>query len=217
MSAVASFEERAAFDAECEAARATLEAAAGEPDVASRPGLGEWGLPRLVGHLVGVTRRAADRLALGAPDAARAEIDRAGYYTRHMALEAAGAFTPAADPDLTDPAAWPSEFASARQATAQALDDAGDPDTALVDSPNGAMTVREYTATRVLEVCVHHLDVRVALDLPPAPTPQAGTVTQELLERLLDGPRPRNLGRTRFIRAATGRGGYDDPRFPVLV
>jgi hypothetical protein len=37
-----------------------------------------------------------------------------------------------------------------------------------------------------------------------------------LLEGLLGAPKPRNFGRARFIKAATGRITTDDPRFPVL-
>jgi hypothetical protein len=78
------------------------------------------------------------------------------------------------------------------------------------------MRLGDYLATRVVELVVHHLDVRAALDLPPAPTPAAGRLTMEVLEGLLGTPRPRNLGRTRFILAATGRITVDDDRFPVL-
>ncbi len=78
------------------------------------------------------------------------------------------------------------------------------------------MRLDDYTATRVLELVVHHMDLRRALDLPPAPTPAAGLLTMRLLEGLLGSPRPHNLGRTRFILTATGRIPSDDPRFPVL-
>jgi len=65
-------------------------------------------------------------------------------------------------------------------------------------------------------VAVHHLDVRIALDLPPVATPAAARMTMAGLEALLGESRPRNMGRTRFLLAATGRQETEDPRFPVL-
>lgn len=211
---MSSWPERDAFVEESRAAEATLADAAEMPDAADRPGLGEWSLPRLVGHLVSVAERVGQRLSLPPAEADRAEVDRAGFYVRHMATVASGTYQPIDEPVLDDPAAWGEEFARAWQKTAEVLERT-DPGR-LVDTTYGIMAAREYLATRVLEVCVHHLDVRVALDRPPEPTPAAAQITQDLLERLLSGDRPRNLGRTRFIRAATGRGGYDDVRFPVL-
>ncbi len=80
----------------------------------------------------------------------------------------------------------------------------------------GPIRLDDYLSTRVVELVVHHLDLRAALDLPPAATPAAARMTMATLEALLGGPRPRNLGRTRFILAATGRIDSDDPRLPVL-
>lgn len=207
--------ERQAFIDECQAVQATLADAATEPDAAERPGLGEWSLPRLVGHLVAVAERVGQRTSLPAPEEDRAEIDRVGFYVRHMATVESGTYRPIEEAELPDPATWEGAFARAWQGSDAVLERTA-PD-ALVSTTYGVMPVREYVATRVLEVCVHHLDVRVALDRPPEATPTAAQLTQDLLERLLPGSRPRNLGRTRFIRAATGRGGYHDERFPVLV
>lgn len=207
--------EHQAFVDECRAVEATLADAAEMPDAADRPGLGEWPLPRLVGHLLGVAERVGQRLSLPPAEADRAEIDRVGFYVRHMACVEAGTYQPIDEPVLDDPRTWGEEFGRAWQKSAQVLERV-DPER-LVNTTYGIMAVREYVATRVLELCVHHLDVRVALDRSPEATPTAGQLTQDLLERLLSGDRPRNLGRTRFIRAATGRGGYDDERFPVLV
>jgi hypothetical protein len=212
---VHTWSERQAFIDECEALEATLASAVDQPDAATRAGIGEWSLPRLVGHLVGVAQRVGQRPTLPAPEQQRAEINRVGFYVRHMATVESGTYRPIDEPALPDPATWSEQLGQAWHDSDAVLGDT-DPD-ALVSTTHGAMAVREYVATRVVEVCVHHLDVRVALDRPPEATPTAGQLTQDLLERLLAGPRPRNLGRTRFIRAATGRGGYDDPRFPVLV
>lgn len=207
--------ERQALIDECRAVEATLADAAAESDAATRPGIGEWSLPRLVGHLIGVAQRVGQRPSLPAPEEGRAEIDRVGFYVRHMATVESGTYRPIDEPSFPDPATWSDEFGRAWRTSDEVLERT-DPD-ALVPTTYGVMLVREYVATRVLEVCVHHLDVRVALDRSPEATPTAAQLTQELLERLLPGPRPRNLGRTRFIRAATGRGGYDDERFPVLM
>lgn len=207
--------ERQAFIDECRAAEATLADAATQPDAAERTGIGEWSLPRLVGHLIGVAQRVGQRPSLPTPEEDRAEIDRVGFYVRHMATVEAGTYRPIDEPSFDDPTTWGEEFARAWRGSDAVLQRT-DPD-ALVPTTYGVMVAREYVATRVLEVCVHHLDVRVALDRAPEATPSAAQLTQDLLERLLPGPRPGNLGRTRFIRAATGRGGYDDERFPVLV
>jgi hypothetical protein len=114
-----------------------------------------------------------------------------------------------------DPTGIPEAFAAAWRRSA-AVVAARAPDQPIA-TLRGAMRTDEYLATRVLEVVVHHLDVRAAVDLPPTTTPHAGRIVMSMLEGLLGGPRPRNLGRNRFIMAATGRVEVDDPRFPVLT
>ncbi|MGI8575941.1 MAG: hypothetical protein ACR2MA_11535 [Egibacteraceae bacterium] len=68
----------------------------------------------------------------------------------------------------------------------------------------------------MLEVVVHHLDIARALGRPPQAAPAAGRIAADVLEGLLDDPRPRNLGRTRFLLTATGSIASDDPRMLVL-
>lgn len=195
--------ELAAFREECEVAEETL-GAARDADP-SRPGLGEWSLGRLAGHLVGVAGR-LDHLAGGEPPAGPPRVDRHGYFAAQPAW--------AVEDPVLPPGEWAPRFAGAWRASDRRFEAMGP--AALVASPCGAITAVEYLATRVLEVVVHHMDVCAALDRPRVTTPAAGRLTLALLDGLLDGPRPRNFGRTRFILAATGRIRVADPRFPVM-
>lgn len=180
-------------------------------DAWPRAALGDWNLAQLVYHLV----RQADRL-----DAYRTRplsgdapaVDRVEYCRRAAALRtdvSARAIDGAA---ATDPTALPDLFSDAWR---RSMETVGEPDT-LLETVHGPMRTDEYAATRVLELVVHHIDVRRALDLPPDSDPVAARLVTDLLEDLLDGPRPRNLGRTRFILVATGRLQHDDPRFPLV-
>jgi uncharacterized protein (TIGR03083 family) len=177
----------------------------------ARPGLGEWTLAELVVHLT----RQADRLAAYRErplSGNRAAADRYTYYRTaagmatdiaQRARDAAAQMAPASLPDV---------FAAAWRRSAAAITT---PDT-LIETVMGPMRTADYAATRVVELVVHHMDVRRALDLPPGADAMAGRVVSDVLEHMLEGDRPRNLGRTRFILAATGRIPHDDPRFPVL-
>jgi uncharacterized protein (TIGR03083 family) len=213
--------ELSAFVEECRAADRTL---AGVPDEAwRRAALGEWTLAELVAHLA----RGANRIAayLGAEPGAEAPVcDRVGYFRATTepsgtdpaaaADRAAVAARARAEAATVDPADLPARFAAGWRASAEAA--GREPASRLIATIVGPMRLDEYLATRVLEVVVHHGDVRAALDLPPVATPLAGRLTMELLEGLLGGPRPRAMGRARFIAAATGRLAVDDPRFPIL-
>ncbi|MEX0659059.1 MAG: maleylpyruvate isomerase N-terminal domain-containing protein [Egibacteraceae bacterium] len=205
-------EELDAFEAEAQAIEATL---GGMPaDAWPRPGLGEWSVAELVAHLVRTATR-VDAYHGVEVDAHRPDVDRVEYF--RVDLEAAApaiaqrARGEAAD---VDPCTLARRFADGwRASAARAGGLAADH---LLATPHGAMRLDAYLATRVLELVVHHGDLRAALDQPPASTPDAQWLTMHLLEALLGSPRPRNMGRDRFIRAATGRITVDDPRFPVL-
>lgn len=205
--------ELAAFREECEAAEATLRHV--PPQAWDRPALGEWSLAELVAHLT----RGADRLAASAerpPEGDAPACDRIGYWRVDLGAAAADVARRARETAAgVEPATWPDRFGAAWRASVDAFAAVGAD--GLVPTRRGPMHAVEYLATRVLEVCVHHGDVRAALDLPPAGTIEAERITQAILEGLLDGPRPRNLGRRRFIEVATGRRAFDDPRFPVLT
>ena len=205
--------ELAAFVAEAARVDATL---AEVPDDAwHAPALGEWSTAELAAHLV----RAADRVDAYldlSVEGGTAACDRFGYWRggdlvaeapsiAARAREAAAA-TPPEELVATFRRAW---RRSAERAEALGPDH-------LLATIRGPMALDEYLATRVLELVVHHLDLRRALDLPPAPDPEAARLVASDLEGLLGSPRPRNLGRDRFLLVATGRLPSDDPRFPVL-
>lgn len=204
--------ELAAFTAECRAIETTL--AGIGPASWSRSALGEWNLHELVAHLVGGAARLAEYAAQPVGGEAPA-CDRVGYFRMDLEAAAPAVAQRARQRAAELPAGQLHEsFGRAWRASAELVATQGGD--ALVATLRGPMRMDEYLATRVLEVCVHHLDVRRALDLPPAATPEASSLVLDILEGLLEGPRPRNLGRMRFILAATGRVDADDPRFPLL-
>jgi uncharacterized protein (TIGR03083 family) len=206
------FAELASFTAECTAIDATL--AEVPPDAWDRPALGEWTLHELAAHLVGGAARLHEYAAED-PGPTAPACDRVGYFAFDLAAEAPAVAERARRRAAQVPAdEIPTAFREAWRTSAAKAADLG-PD-ALMKTLRGPMRVREYLATRVLEMVVHHMDVRSALDLPQASTPDAARLVMELLEGLLGEPRPRNLGRTRFIQVATGRVASDDGRFPVL-
>jgi len=197
-----------AFRAECAAVDATL---GGVPsDAWTRTALGSWTLAELVAHLI----RQVTRLTAYADEPVQDEapaVDRFGYYRYDHAAMAPGVAARAVqEARKVDAETLPALFAESWR-------DAADlPGDRLITTIRGALRADEYLATRVLEVTIHHLDLRAALDLPPKPTPEAGALVMALLEGMLDGPRPRNLGRVRFLLTASGRIPSDDPRFPLV-
>lgn len=204
--------ELTAFRAECAAVDTTLAEVAGP--TWGQPALGSWTVAELVAHLIRqVTRLAAyadQPVEVEAPD-----LDRFGYYRYDHAAEAPGVAARAVEEARkVDAETLPALFAESWRDEADLAADL--PADRLVPTFRGALRADEYLATRVLEVTVHHLDLRAALDLPPTPTPEAGALVMALLEGMLDGPRPRNLGRVRFVLTATGRIPSDDPRFPLV-
>ena len=84
------------------------------------------------------------------------------------------------------------------------------------------MRLDEWVPTRTVEAVVHGLDLTDALDRDPVATPAGVAATAAILEELLArrtvAGRPDDLsGDLEFIRAASGRGPHDDPRFPLIV
>jgi uncharacterized protein (TIGR03083 family) len=206
--------ELSAFAAECESVEATLVSVPAE--AWAQPALGEWTLAELTAHLIGAAAKIAEYAEQPVPAEAQPVCDRVGYWRFELSAEApaiaARARERAASLEVGSMAV---AFSTAWRASANTVLERGLD--SLISTLRGPMQLREYLATRVLEVCVHHMDVRAALDQPPAATPEAGRITMAILEGLLGDRRPRNYGRTRFILAATGRTSSDDPRFPVLV
>ena len=200
-----------ALRAECERIEAALRAVPG--DAWERPGLGEWSVRELAAHLIrGMARIGAylDEPVDGPP-----RKDRVSYF-RYDAAATAGAVAARAREEARalSPERVAESFGEAWRASAARAD--GLPGGHVMATIFGPMHLQEYAATRVLEAVVHHMDLRRALDLPADPDPEAADITLEILEGLLEGPRPRNLGRDRFILTATGRIASDDPRFPVM-
>jgi uncharacterized protein (TIGR03083 family) len=206
------YPELSAFVEECHAVDTTLASVgAGDWD---RPGLGEWSIAELVAHLIrAVTRIDAYREA----DATGPVIhDRVSYFQFDMAAAAPAIAQRARDEALAvPPSALPARFANGWRASARWA--AALPGAHVIATARGPMRLDEYVATRVLEVVVHHMDLRSALAMPPGATPAAGRLTMAILEGMLGAPRPRNLGRTRFILTTTGRLPSDDRRFPLLT
>ena len=205
------FEEIEAFAEECAAIDATL--ADIDAEAWSRPALGSWNLAELVTHMLRGASRITEYLPLPVDD--QPLIDRVAYWRYDARAEAPAIAKRAVEESARyQPTELPGHFAVAWRASVAAANDHGAAQT--LPTFMGPMRLDEYTATRVLEMVIHHLDVRIALDLPPVATPAAARMTMAGLEALLGEPRPRNMGRTRFLLAATGRQETDDPRFPVL-
>lgn len=206
---------RQAFAAESQLVTDTLAAVPGE--AWERRALGQWTLRELVAHLFRAVTRVEAYLDQPVPhigpDVTLA--DRVEYFRFDLAAEAP-AVAERARKDAVDlvPERAAADFDQAWRTCHARI--AALPADHVTVTLRGPMLLNEYLATRVLELVVHHMDVRAALDLPPQSDPGAARLTMALLEGLLGGPRPRNLGRTRFILAATGRVEADDPRLPVL-
>ncbi|MDQ3709156.1 MAG: maleylpyruvate isomerase N-terminal domain-containing protein [Actinomycetota bacterium] len=200
-----------AFVEECQALDDTL---AGVPAEAwTRQALGSWDVAQLVAHLV----RAATRVATYLDTEVHGDpvVDRVSYWRYDHAAEAPEIARRAAlQAAKVDAETLPALFTEGWRSSAERAAEVGD--SHVLQTIMGPMRLDEYLATRVLELVVHHTDLRAALDLPAVSTIAAARITMDVLEALLGGPRPRNLGRARFIQVATGRSPSDDPRFPVL-
>jgi uncharacterized protein (TIGR03083 family) len=205
------FPELAAFVEECTAADRTLTLVTAEDW--GRHGLGEWTIAELVAHLVrGATRIGA---YLDLDPGGEPVWDRMSYFKFDASrVSPAVAERARQEAAAVDPNELPARFAAGWRASVERA--AVLPPQHVIATVRGPMRLDEYTATRVVEMVVHHMDLRMAIDQPPGPTPAAGRLTMSVLEALLGSRRPRNLGRTRFILAATGRLASTDDRFPVL-
>lgn len=178
------------------------------------PGLGEWSVAELVAHLV----RAADRIThyLDQPVEGDTPVcDRVDYFRfDHRGAAPGVADRSRQDAERIGTAALPATFGAAWTDTAAAL--RREPADRLLTTFMGPMTLEEYSATRVLELVVHGLDLCRALDLPERTDPAALAMTEDILRALLDGDGPEGLEGAAFVMAATGRDPHPDPRLPVL-
>lgn len=184
-------------------------------DVGRPTRLPDWNVQQLVAHLV----RGVDRIRayLAAPIPPEAETSWLEYWGRTR--------------DLADPASIARrarEFAEGindrpirevwRTTWRRNLDEAAacGPER-LLKPPFGAMRLDHYLTTRVLEVTVHGLDLRAALELEEVATPFGLEATAAVLDGLLGGERPEGLEGVDYVLAATGRAPHDDPRLPVIT
>jgi uncharacterized protein (TIGR03083 family) len=91
---------------------------------------------------------------------------------------------------------------------------------AEISRRGGRSRLDRYLRSRVVEACVHGLDVRAALGAPLEPTQLAKRVTTNFFEELLSRQgvaRPDDLADdVAFIEAAAGRRPYADSIFPLL-
>jgi uncharacterized protein (TIGR03083 family) len=73
----------------------------------------------------------------------------------------------------------------------------------------GAMRMYEYLRTRVVELVVHHMDLRDALGLEPEADPEALTVAADVLRQLLGTDLRPAVDDVRFCLIGTGRAALD--------
>ncbi|MFO8075807.1 MAG: hypothetical protein R6T85_06780 [Egibacteraceae bacterium] len=161
---------------------------------------GGWRLDALAGHLAAVLTAVAAPATAVPP---RADLDRLALVRAGPALPGSGPAPPA-----------PPEPAEAVAEASRRL--AGLDATTVVASDLGAVARGERAAAATLPLVIGHLDAAAALERPPVATPAAGRVAARICEALLEGPRPRAMGRARLLKAATGRLDVADARFPLL-
>lgn len=87
--------------------------------------------------------------------------------------------------------------------------------------------LRDFVVTRVVEVCVHTLDLRHALGLQPRPTRDGLHVAATTLRALLGSNPPAGMDELRFVLVGTGRDSLEDDerhslgaaaqRFPLIA
>lgn len=173
-----------------------------------------WDLGALVAHTLRAPTRVTTYLAAPVPDVA--EIGWLDYWRRANVSDPDEVARRALD-DASSlrPEDVPATFSRAWRACVTQAEDAGAD--RLLPGPFGAMRLDHYLTTRVVELTVHGLDVRAALDLPETPTPAGASVTVAALEALAGG-RPDDLpDDVAFLLAATGRRSHPDPDLPVLT
>lgn len=166
-----------------------------------RPGLGEWSVRALVGHTSRALLTVESYLDAGAD--AIAIVDPAAYCLR--ALEQASVHAAIAERGRQAGAALGEDPSGTVHAIAERVVArvAGTPDTALVTTPVGGMTVLDYLVTRIFELTIHTLDLTVALGIEGSwrPSGNAATITFGLVADLA---RHRHLDGA-LLLAATGR------------
>lgn len=205
----------AAMRMECRAIATILAQLRG--DVLSQPTrLGDWTVQLLIAHLIRGVDRVPAYLDAEAPD--QADVDWLGYWSAvrvsdpgavsERAREFAASINDRRVPDVWE-SAW--QDAHARASTS--------PADRVIASPFGGIRLDHYLTTRVFELTVHGLDLRVALGLEEVATPLGLEITTTILDGLLDGPRPGDLDDdpVAYVLAATGRRPHDHPGLPLVT
>jgi uncharacterized protein (TIGR03083 family) len=172
-----------------------------------------WDMFILVAHLTRTIKTLSDYAGLG-PDspplpAVATDPTEAGREVDARAREFAERHTP------TTLRATLSSVVTEAAAIARRLG----PD-AEIPRRGGKTRLDRYIRSRVVEACVHGLDIRAAIGASVEPTPLAQRVTTSYFEELLTRRgdiRPDDLSDdVAFIEAATGRRTSENPDFPLL-
>jgi uncharacterized protein (TIGR03083 family) len=174
-----------------------------------RPGLGSWTVAELAGHTLRAVETPTRYLTLPAPPDPTAIGGPAGYYRAYLDWRAAD--PEAADAAVaargvaagTEPERLPERYDDAIAAARRALDatDAG----RLVETPFGAVAIRDYLPTRTVELVVHGLDLGHALGVSWAPPSAALARALEVMAAVAaDGASGPDV-----LLALTGRGWVD--------
>jgi uncharacterized protein (TIGR03083 family) len=174
-----------------------------------------WTVAELVAHCEGILIRLVGENAVAVDR--RPETDRVGYYRYdpHGPREDDGTdrtFSEVVRDRVVDEAAGrpPAEL---RVALDQAVRDAIDGvaelpgDRVIHRSGHAPMTYGEFVASRNVEFVVHTMDLAHAVGRPERGEPASEAVVVEILDALLDAPRPAAVSWTAgtYILTATGR------------
>jgi uncharacterized protein (TIGR03083 family) len=177
-----------------------------EADFARPTRCSEWNVKELLGHMHRDVRRVND--FLGEPEPPRAEGDSVSYWRSYDRVaeapgiaergkEVAGAF--ATGSDLAED--WDRMWRDTIDAV-----EAQDPGR-VVQAAGPAMGLEEYMRTRVLEVCVHRMDLEDAFGRRSWGSDGAVSIVDDILVGLLGKEPPHDLDWdvVEFIEIGTGR------------
>jgi uncharacterized protein (TIGR03083 family) len=184
-----------------------------------------WDVAHLVAHVYRAFERIPDSLAQ--PPASRPpEADAATYWRAYERDD--GSTQPRAD-SLVEQFGHEgvvAAFDGMWQRAADLLD--GVDGATVVETWGPAMRIDDYTATRLVEVVIHGLDLADALDRPAVAAPDAVALVAHMLTALHGAPVPAALewSQLEFVEKAAGRAdltpverqvlGEQSARFPVL-
>ncbi|MEU7136684.1 sterol carrier family protein [Streptomyces sp. NPDC046261] len=186
---------RAALEGQVRAVRDVVDVVCAEPDapalLAKRTRLGEWTVRELIVHLAGAWELLPHRLAEPGPLPARAEaglLDYVGGLASRAAAVARDTAAGAAAFADVEPKSMAARLDQAAGRLADALA-AADP-AALVPTAFGAMTVADFTVTRLVETVVHGDDLADATGVAVRHDRQALAAVTRLLADALAAKAP---------------------------